>query len=159
MIAALVSTIVIIAIGLIGLGIWSGKVSGKISAETAANFVKSFAGVGMTLIIIASLSIMAFSATRAFANEPAQPKPAASIEAPQPAGGMSSQGLGFLAMAISVGLGSLGAGIAVGMSASAAIGAISENPKSFGSALIFVGMAEGIAIYGMVIAFMILGKL
>lgn len=64
----------------------------------------------------------------------------------------------YLAAAIAVGVGSLGAGIAVSVTGSAALGAISENPKIFGPAMVFVGLAEGIAIYGLIIAIMILNK-
>jgi len=64
----------------------------------------------------------------------------------------------FLAAAIAVGVGSLGAGIAVGYVGAAAMGAIGEKPELAGRALIFVGLAEGIAIYGLIISIMILGK-
>jgi V/A-type H+-transporting ATPase subunit K len=63
-----------------------------------------------------------------------------------------------LAAAITVGLASIGAGIAVGNTGSAAVGTIAEKPESFGRALIFVGLAEGIAIYGLIVAFMILSR-
>lgn len=63
-----------------------------------------------------------------------------------------------LAAAISTGMACLGAGIAVASTGAAAIGAIAEKPKSFGRSLIFVGMAEGIAIYGLIIAFMVLPR-
>ncbi len=66
---------------------------------------------------------------------------------------------GFLAAAIAVGLGSIGAGIAVSAVGSAAMGAMAERPEMAARALIFVGLAEGIAIYGLIIAIMILGKL
>ena len=62
-----------------------------------------------------------------------------------------------LAAALAVGMGSLGAAYAVSSTGSAAIGAIAERPEVFGSALIFVGLAEGVAIYGLIIAFIILG--
>ncbi|MEA3308011.1 MAG: ATP synthase subunit C [Chloroflexota bacterium] len=62
-----------------------------------------------------------------------------------------------LAAALAVGLGSLGAAYAVSTTGAAALGAIAENPDLFGRALIFVGLAEGIAIYGLIIAFIILG--
>lgn len=68
-------------------------------------------------------------------------------------------GMGLLAAAIAVAVGALGGGIAVGMAASAGMGALSENPKLFGNILIFVGLAEGIAIYGLVVALFILQKL
>lgn len=63
-----------------------------------------------------------------------------------------------LAAALSTGLACIGAGIAVGNAGAAAIGATAEKPESFGRALIFVGLAEGIAIYGFVISFIILGS-
>ena len=53
----------------------------------------------------------------------------------------------------------LSLGIAVASASSAALGAISEDGSVFGKALIFAGLAEGIALYGLIIAFMILGAL
>jgi len=70
-----------------------------------------------------------------------------------------SVGLGFIAAALVTGLGAIGTGIAVSNTAAAAIGAISENENNFGKAMIFVAMAEGIAIYGLLISFMILGRI
>ncbi len=74
------------------------------------------------------------------------------------ANGITDKAFAFLAAGISTGAASIGAGLAVGVSASAAIGAISENDKMTGKALIFVAMGEGIALYGILIAFMILNK-
>lgn len=70
----------------------------------------------------------------------------------------SAREWGFMAAALSVGIGSLGAAIAVATVGSAAMGAMSEKPELGGRALIFLGLAEGIAIYGLIIAIMILGK-
>ena len=64
----------------------------------------------------------------------------------------------FIGAALVTGLGAIGTGIAVSHTAAAAIGAISENENNFGKAMIFVAMAEGIAIYGLLISFMILGR-
>lgn len=63
---------------------------------------------------------------------------------------------GFLAAAVSVGLGSIAGGIAVAYVGSAALGVIAEKPETAGRALIFVGLAEGIAIYGVIVAILIL---
>ncbi|NMC86446.1 MAG: H+transporting two-sector ATPase C subunit [Anaerolineaceae bacterium] len=63
-----------------------------------------------------------------------------------------------LAAALSTGLGCIGAGIAVASTGAASAGAIAEKPETFGRLLIFVGMAEGVAIYGLIIAFMILNR-
>lgn len=70
--------------------------------------------------------------------------------------GTNAQGMGFLAAALATGLSALGAGIAVAAGAPAAIGAVSENDKNFGKAMIFVVLGEGIAIYGMIISILII---
>ena len=49
--------------------------------------------------------------------------------------------------------------VAVASAASAALGAISEDPSALGKSLIFVGLAEGVCLYGLIISFMIIGKL
>lgn len=66
---------------------------------------------------------------------------------------------GFAAAAIVAGLGAIGAAYAVAVVGAAAMGVIAEKPDLAGRALIFVGLAEGIAIYGLIIAIMILGRL
>lgn len=68
-------------------------------------------------------------------------------------------GLGYIGAALVTGLSGIGSGIGVASSASAALGAISEDGSIFGKAIIFVAMAEGIALFGLIISFMILGKL
>ncbi|NCC66687.1 MAG: ATPase [Clostridia bacterium] len=65
-------------------------------------------------------------------------------------------GIQYIAAALAVGLSGIGGGIAVASSASAALGALSENDEIFGKSLIFVGLAEGVALYGLLIAFMII---
>jgi len=71
----------------------------------------------------------------------------------------SSSGMGFLAAALSTGLSAIAAGYAVAVVGSSAIGAISEDPNIVGKTIIFVGLAEGIAIYGLIVSIMILAKL
>lgn len=63
----------------------------------------------------------------------------------------------FISAALAAGLATIGAAIAVGLVGSSAMGAMSERPEMAGRALIFVGLAEGIAIYGLIVAIMILG--
>ena len=70
-----------------------------------------------------------------------------------------STGLGYVGAALSTGLSCVGGGIAVASAASAALGAISEDQSILGKSLIFVGLAEGVALYGLIISFMILGQL
>jgi len=85
--------------------------------------------------------------------------PAAALAEEAVGKGDSDAGLGYLSAAIAVGASTLGAGIAVAVVGSAAMGVIGENPELAGRALIFIGLAEGIAIYGLIVALMILAKL
>ena len=64
----------------------------------------------------------------------------------------------LLGAGIAVAGSSIGAGIGVSYTGSAALAAISEKPDMFGRAMVFVGLAEGIAIYGLVVAIMLIGK-
>lgn len=68
----------------------------------------------------------------------------------------ADNGLRYLAAALSTGLATIGTGIAVAASASAALGAISEDSSLLGKTIIFVGLAEGIAIYGLIVSILIL---
>jgi V/A-type H+-transporting ATPase subunit K len=66
------------------------------------------------------------------------------------------EGFKYIAAALSTGLATIGTGVAVGSVGSSAVGAVSEDSTILGKTLIFVGMAEGIAIYGMIISILIL---
>jgi V/A-type H+-transporting ATPase subunit K len=67
----------------------------------------------------------------------------------------SQQGYIAIAIALSVGMSCLGAGYAVGRVGSAALGVASEKPELLGRSLLFVALAEGIAIYGLLIAILL----
>lgn len=68
-----------------------------------------------------------------------------------------TEGWKYMAAALSTGLSCIGGGIAVASAASAALGAMSEDSSIMGKALIFVALAEGIALYGLIVSFTILG--
>ncbi|MDO4677784.1 MAG: ATP synthase subunit C [Blautia sp.] len=82
-----------------------------------------------------------------------------SVQASANTGAGLATGMGYLAAALVTGLSCIGGGIAVASAASAALGAISEDQSILGKSLIFVGLAEGVALYGLIISFMILGQL
>lgn len=86
--------------------------------------------------------------------------PAAAAETAAAAARPSSEVVqwGFLAAALATGLSSLAAGYAVASVGSAAIGALVEKPELLGRVLILVGLAEGIAIYGLIISVLILNQ-
>ena len=64
----------------------------------------------------------------------------------------------LIGAAVAFGLGAIGAGIAISHVGAAAMGAVAEKPQVAGQALIFVGLAEGIVVFGFITALMILGK-
>jgi V/A-type H+-transporting ATPase subunit K len=66
---------------------------------------------------------------------------------------------GFASAAAAAGLAALGAGYAVAQVGTAALGALAEKPELFGRVLVMVGLAEGIAIYGLIVSILILNRL
>ncbi|MGC8492114.1 MAG: ATP synthase subunit C [Syntrophobacteraceae bacterium] len=77
----------------------------------------------------------------------------------QPRAEAAWMGVAYISAALAVGLACIASGFAVARIGSAAIGAVSEKPELIGRTLVIIGMAEGIAIYGLIIAIMILNKL
>jgi V/A-type H+/Na+-transporting ATPase subunit K len=63
-----------------------------------------------------------------------------------------------LAAAAASAMATISAGFAVSNTGAAALGAIAEKPEVFGRALVFVGLAEGIGIYGLIVAVLILNR-
>ncbi|WNM32131.1 ATP synthase subunit C [Streptomyces sp. Li-HN-5-11] len=72
------------------------------------------------------------------------------------AGGVNGSAL--IGAAIAVAGASIGAAIAVAYTGAAALAALSERPEMFGRAMVIVGLAEGIAVYGLVVAILLIGK-
>jgi len=65
----------------------------------------------------------------------------------------------FIGAALATGMSSVGAGLAVAKVGTAAVGALAEKPELFGRLLIFIGLAEGIAIYGLIVSILMLNRL
>ncbi len=74
------------------------------------------------------------------------------------ASGTSSSTAALLGAGIAVAGSTIGAGIAVAYTGAAALAAISERSEMFGRAMVIVGLAEGIAIYGLIIGIILIGK-
>ena len=64
-----------------------------------------------------------------------------------------------IGVGLPTGLATIGAGIAVSSVGSASLAVITEKPELFGRTLIYLGLAEGIAIYGLVVSILLLGKI
>ena len=111
-----------------------------------------FASVSAFGVVMVSMIVLAISGYPVFAAGEAGTAAAEAANS-----GLSlGDGFKYLAAALSTGLATIGTGLAVGSVGSSAIGAVSEDSTILGKTLIFVGMAEGIAIYGMIISILIL---
>lgn len=120
--------------------------NGKTSpAQAVSRIVKGFTGFNFLVGLFAAGLAMVWLAS-----------PTSALAAGAAQEGGSVDQYATLAAALSTGLACIGAGIAVGGSGAAAVGATAEKPESFGRALIFVGLSEGIAIYGLIISFLVL---
>jgi len=62
----------------------------------------------------------------------------------------------YFGAAIAIGCATVGSGLAVGKIGSAAMGALSEKPEIGGMALVLTALAEGVSLWGFLIAFFIL---
>lgn len=71
----------------------------------------------------------------------------------------SAKGLGYLSAAICTGLAAIGGGIALAAGIPSAIGANAEDSKTFGKSLVFVALGETLALYGVIISFIIIASL
>jgi len=76
----------------------------------------------------------------------------------QAAAAGGTNGSALIGAAIAVAGASIGAAIAVAYTGAAALAALSERPEMFGRAMVIVGLAEGIAVYGLVVAVLLIGK-
>ncbi|NLB21025.1 MAG: ATPase [Clostridium sp.] len=140
----LLPLVLVFIIALPLVSIFKGKASKKSAKLRLATHISAFFAiiVGAFVFSIADVSVFAEEVTAVSAIE-----------------GTLAQGLGFLSAALAAGMSALGAGIAVAAAAPAAIGAFSENEKNFGKSLIFVALGEGVAIYGLLIAILIINNL
>ncbi|MGW3247971.1 ATP synthase subunit C [Streptomyces sp. NPDC001070] len=82
----------------------------------------------------------------------------ASAGGTQPAAASPGNSAALIGAAIAIAGASIGAAIAVAYTGAAALAALSERPELFGRAIVIVGLAEGIAIYGLVVAILLIGK-
>ena len=87
---------------------------------------------------------------------PPPPAPAPQAEVAQADGAKDSSAIKYIAAGLAVGLACIAGGMAVGKIGAAAMGAMSENAELSGKALPFVGLAEGICLWGFLVALLII---
>jgi V/A-type H+-transporting ATPase subunit K len=113
-------------------------------------------------LMVAALAVLAV----ALADLPAAASPTAAVStaaaaataAAPAAATTTASGSALIGAAIAVAGSSIGAAIAVAYTGAAALAAMSERPEMFGRAMVVVGLAEGIAIYGLIVAVILIGK-
>jgi V/A-type H+-transporting ATPase subunit K len=98
----------------------------------------------IALLAVLAIAFAGFMTTNAYAQEEEVATDSSSFK--------------FIAAGMAFGLAALGAGFGLGFVGAAGLAAISENPKMQSSVFIIVGMVESIAIYGIVMMFIILGQ-
>ncbi len=109
-------------------------------------------GTQLVVFVAAQLGLLVIGINQAFAEETA----GVIANAAEMSTGM---GLAILGVGVPTGLSTIGAGIAVGPIGAASLAAVMERPEALGRSLIFLGLAEGIAIYGLVMSILLLNRL
>ena len=142
---------VLIATPLLGGGVAAMRLDARhlqrlVSATLAATFV---IGLGVIAVTVTNADAQSVPEAAAAQTDPATSDPSA------PA---IDSGSAFIGAAIAVAASAIGAGIAVAYTGSAALATVSEQPELFGRAMVVVGLAEGVAIYGLIVAVLILGN-
>lgn len=114
-------------------------------------------------MLVAILAMVAFAVVGSFAvaQDNTEAKSAVAVEAEAPAEAKADNGdivgaIKYLAAALAVGVACIGGAMAVGKIGAAAMGAMSENAELSGKALPFLGLAEGICLWGFIVAFLII---
>lgn len=114
---------------------------------------------GVTLLVGINAAVLVGALALVATALNAVPATAATLAVPAAtATTTGSGGAALIAAAIAVAGSSIGAAFAVAYTGSAALAAMSERPEIFGRAMVVVGLAEGIAIYGLIIAIILIGK-
>lgn len=142
----------------LAISVMVGKRTLTVTKNARKAFSRHFMTVAMALVLCLAFTMLVSAETASPAADPAAMATAETVAEASSGAGMAV-GLGFIAAAIAIGLAAIGAGMALAAGAPAAIGAVSEDPKSFGKSMIFVVLGEALAIYGFIVAFFIIMKL
>lgn len=111
------------------------------------------------LIVLSVLICFAgfiFAQSEVAAVETTVSEPSVEENAEVKSSGVDTQALKYFAAAVAVGIACIAGGLAVGKIGAAAMGAMSENSELSGKALPFAGLAEGICLWGFLVALLIL---
>lgn len=149
----LITVIVANVLATLGLGAYFG-LHPPADRQRARRWWQGTLVTNVLIFLGATAGMLVLGMHAALAQQP--PAPAV----PASHGGVSvGLGLALLGAGLPTALSTLGAGLAVGPVGAAALAVISEKPEIFGRTLVYLGLAEGIAIYGLVITILLLGRI
>jgi V/A-type H+-transporting ATPase subunit K len=113
------------------------------------SWVKGSVGLNVLIYFAGMAGLLALGLQEAFA-QPEEIEVAIEVS--------TGLGLALIGIGLPTGLAAIGAGIAVASAAAASLALIAEKPEAFGRTLVYLGLAEGIAIYGLVVTILMLGR-
>ncbi len=145
----LVALVSLSLVATVALGFWY-EINPVAPGGRVPRWVRNGVGANLLTFVIAEVGMLLLGLHDAMAE------PAVAAGTREISLGM---GLAMIGVGIPTGLATIGAGIAVGPVGAASLAVIAEKPEAFGRSLIYLGLAEGIAIYGLVVSILILGRL
>lgn len=164
-----ISTILTIALPIAALvvSVWAAIKCNKKTGNPKKAFTKQIITLCVMLTVCFSLTFAVAAvengdttaAQTTTAQQTTQTTDDASTGTASDSGAGLATGLALVGAGLAIGLAAIGAGIALSAGAPAAIGAVAENPKSFGKSIIFVALGEAVAIYGFIIAILMVIKI
>jgi V/A-type H+-transporting ATPase subunit K len=142
--------IAVMTLGIVGL-IVTGIFMEMQPAKVSRPWFKPTIGINLVVFVAAQAALLFFGVQDVMAA--VEPAVAANGEI------SIGLGLGIIGVGIPTALSTIGAGIAVGPIGAASLAVLAEKPEIFGRTLIYLGLAEGIAIYGLVMSILLLDKI
>jgi len=139
------------SVGILGLILTGLYLEFNPAAIRNRSWLRPALATNLTVFFVAQVALMIFGAQEVLANP--------AVEAAMKGEMSTGMGLALLGVGVPTGLSTIGAGLAVGPIGAASLAAVAEKPDMFGRTLIYLGLAEGIAIYGLVVSILVLGKI
>ena len=139
----------IAVVGIIGLGIMLELTEGRLAPPL--RWIKAAVAANLLLFVATLVGLLFFAAREVMAQTTAEAAARGEVT--------TGMGLALIGVGIPTGFAAIGAGIALGPVGAAALAVVAEKPEIFGRTLVYVGLAEGIAIYGLVVSILVLGRI
>jgi V/A-type H+-transporting ATPase subunit K len=136
-------------VGIIAMGIYFDARPLRKDAKVR-RWLKGAVGANLLIFVIAQVGLVLLAIQDVMAQ------PAAAEAGKEISVGL---GLALIGIGMPTAVATIGAGIAVGPVGAASLAVIAEKPETFGRTLVYLGLAEGIAIYGLVVTILLLGQI